>query len=134
MTLTPTNTEMKLHRIFIKNELPAVLAPLNRLANNIWWSWDNAAQELFSSIDPDTFIELNYNPVALLETLDPARAQELAKDTDFLKRLEAVEKDFDDYMAEPFQRDAPKIAYLSFTVAASAFLPVITLRKHPTPT
>jgi len=113
MTLTPTNTEMKLHRIFIKNELPAVLAPLNRLANNIWWSWDNAAQELFSSIDPDTFIELNYNPVALLETLDPARAQELAKDTDFLKRLKAVKKDFDDYMAEPFQRDAPKIAYFS---------------------
>jgi alpha-glucan phosphorylase-like protein len=113
MTLTPTNTEMKLHRIFIKNELPTALEPLNRLANNIWWSWSAAAQELFSSIDPDTFVELNYNPVALLETLAPARAQELAKDKNFLKQLKAVEKSFDAYMAEPFQRKAPKIAYFS---------------------
>ena len=112
MTLTQTNTEMKLHRIFIKNELPAALAPLHRLANNIWWSWSANAQEMFNSIDPDKFVELNYNPVALLETLDPVRAQELAKDKSFLKQLKSVEKDFDTYLAEPMKK-GPKIAYFS---------------------
>ncbi|WP_246144113.1 alpha-glucan family phosphorylase [Neolewinella aurantiaca] len=108
-----TNSEMKLHRIFIKNELPAALEPLTRLANNIWWSWNASAQELFSSIDPDKFVELNYNPVALLETLDPSRAQELAKDKKFLSQLKAVEKSFDAYLAEPLKRKSPKIAYFS---------------------
>ncbi|MEM9527376.1 MAG: alpha-glucan family phosphorylase, partial [Bacteroidota bacterium] len=55
---------------------------------------------------------LNYNPVALLETLPPAKLQELAKDKDFINRLKAVENDFDDYLAVP-KKDGPKLAYFS---------------------
>jgi len=107
-----TSTEMKLKRIFVQNKLPEVLAPLQRLSHNIWWSWSAEAQELFKSIDPERFVELNYNPVALLETLDPARTQELAKDKSFLKRLKAVEKSFDAYLAKP-KKKGPKLAYFS---------------------
>ena len=32
--------------------LPAVLAPLARLAFNVWWSWSADGPELFRSIDP----------------------------------------------------------------------------------
>jgi alpha-glucan phosphorylase-like protein len=103
---------MKLRRVFIHNDLPAALAPLHRLSHNIWWSWSADAQEMFKSIDPERFVELNYNPVALLETLDPARAQELAKDKAFLQQLKSVERDFDAYLAEP-KKKGPKIAYFS---------------------
>ena len=112
MITTQTNTAMKLRRVFIQNELPAKLAPLQRLAHNIWWSWSAAAQELFASIDPERFVALNYNPVALLETLDPERVRELAQDKAFLKQLTAVEKSFDAYLAEPRQA-GPRIAYFS---------------------
>lgn len=112
MTITQTNTEMKLKRIFIQNQLPDSLAPLKRLSHNIWWSWNADAQELFSSIDPARFVELNYNPVALLETLAPDRIQELANDKTFLKQLKAVEKSFDAYLAEP-KKKGPKLAYFS---------------------
>ncbi|MFT7121571.1 MAG: alpha-glucan phosphorylase-like protein [Neolewinella sp.] len=112
MTLTQTSTEMKLKRIFIQNQLPKELAALQRLSHNIWWSWSFEAQELFSSIDSERFVELNYNPVALLETLDPIRMQELAKDKTFLKNLKAVEKQFDAYLAEP-KKTGPKLAYFS---------------------
>ena len=103
---------MKLRRIFIQNELPTALAPLQRLARNLYWSWSFAAQELFASMDPALFVELNYNPVALLETLPPVRLNELAKDKDFLKRLKAAEKEMNAYLAEP-QKDGPRIAYFS---------------------
>ena len=112
MTLTPTSTDMKLKRIFIQNQLPQEIASLKRLSHNIWWSWSADAQELFSSIDPERFVELNYNPVALLETLDPGRMQELVKDKAFLKKLKTVEKAFDAYLAEP-KKDGPKLAYFS---------------------
>ncbi|MFT5997776.1 MAG: starch phosphorylase [Neolewinella sp.] len=112
MIMTQTNKEMKLKRIFIQNQLPDVLAPLKRLSHNIWWSWNADAQELFSSIDPEQFVELNYNPVALLETLDPNRMQELAKDKVFLQQLKAVEQSFDAYLSEP-KKKGPKLAYFS---------------------
>ena len=110
--LTQTSTEMKLHRIFIQNQLPEQLSFLHELSHNIWWSWNAAAQELFRSIDPDLFIELNYNPVALLETVKPSRLQELAKDKNYLKQVKTVKKRFDDYMGVP-HKQGPKLAYFS---------------------
>lgn len=103
---------MKLKRIFIQNQLPKELAALQRLSHNIWWSWNADAQQLFSSIDPERFVALNYNPVALLETLAPQRMQELAKDKSFIKQLKSVEKQFDAYLAEP-KKKGPKMAYFS---------------------
>ena len=109
---TQTSTEMKLHRIFIQNQLPDKLSFLHELSHNIWWSWNAGAQELFRSIDPDLFIQLNYNPVALLETIDPTRLQELSQDKAYLKQIKSVKKEFDDYMAVP-RKKGPKLAYFS---------------------
>ncbi len=108
-----TSTHMKLKRIFIQNQLPENLAALQRLSHNIWWSWSFEAQELFSSINPELFRSLNYNPVALLEAIDPARITELSRDKTFLKQLKSVEKAFDAYLDEPVRRPSPKIAYFS---------------------
>lgn len=105
--------ELKLKRIFIEHQLPEKLAGLQRLANNIYWSWNSEAQRLFESIDPVKFVELNYNPLALLENLNPERIDELSKDKEFLKKLKSAEKALDDYLAEPAKVDSPKIAYFS---------------------
>ncbi len=103
---------MKLKRIFIQNQLPQPLAFLQTLSHNIWWSWNAGAQELFERIEPTLFVELNYNPVALLDKVDPSRLQELSQDKDFLKAIKAVRKDFEDYLAVP-RKDGPRLAYFS---------------------
>ncbi len=113
MTLATAQQEMKLKRIFIQNQTPDELSALTRMSHNILWSWMPRVAELFRSIDPQQFVELNYNPVALLETLAPARLQELAADQDFLKRVRAAEKQFDAYLAEPMKQDLPRVAYFS---------------------
>jgi starch phosphorylase len=113
MTFTQTHSQMKLRRIFIKNELPSELSALNKLAKNIWWSWSAEASGLFHYIDHDQFIALNYNPVALLERLDPARIKELISDQDFLQRLASAEKAFDAYLGEKKASGQPRIAYFS---------------------
>ena len=59
---------MKLKRIFIEAKLPEALTPLLReLANNLWWSWNFEAIELFRSINPEKWVEMNYNPIDFLD-------------------------------------------------------------------
>ncbi|MCP9235285.1 alpha-glucan family phosphorylase [Lewinella sp. JB7] len=113
MTLTTTQNQMKLKRIFIQNQIPEPLAALTRMSRNILWSWMHEVADLFMSIDPEEFVALNYNPVALLESLSPARLEELATDRDFLARVHAAEKSFDAYLAEARKPDLPRIAYFS---------------------
>lgn len=107
------DSSIKLKRIFIENHLPEKLAPLRRLAENLWWSWSHEASGLFKSIDHARFIELNYNPIALLESLSPERIDKLSKDKDFLKQLKSAEKALDNYLGEKRKVDQPAIAYFS---------------------
>lgn len=107
------DTSIKLKRIFIEPKLPAALEPLNKLAHNIWWSWNKDASDLFRSIDPEKFVALNYNPVALLKEIDAETSQRLLKDDAFVSKLKKVEKEFDTYMAEKAKRKGTSIAYFS---------------------
>ncbi|MEM9837482.1 MAG: alpha-glucan family phosphorylase, partial [Bacteroidota bacterium] len=108
-----SDSQIKLKRIYIENQLPKALAPLQRLAKNLWWSWNHDAIALFRSIDPEQYVTLNYNPLALLESLSPERIEELSKDKAFLKQLKAVEKSFDSYLKEDVRIAKPRIAYFS---------------------
>ncbi|TXB63399.1 alpha-glucan family phosphorylase [Phaeodactylibacter luteus] len=105
--------QIQLKRIYIEAKLPEPLQPLKELANNLWWSWSKSAIELFESIDREQFISLRYNPVALLEELSPARAQELAADSSFIQQLNSVYAEFQSYLSEEPAADSPQIAYFS---------------------
>jgi starch phosphorylase len=74
--------------------LPARLSPLEDLAHNLWWSWDQDATELFRSIDPYRFAANHHNPLALLRDVEPARWTELAADAGFVARLDEVRERF----------------------------------------
>ena len=107
------DNKIQLKRIFIESKLPDALQPLKVLANNLWWSWNKEAIALFEYIDRDRYIELRYNPVALLEQLSPQRAEELLNDASFLERLQAVVKEFEEYIAVTPDPNSPRIAYFS---------------------
>lgn len=107
------DAQFKLKRIFIESQLPAVLEPLRELSNNLWWSWNEDAIELFHSIDSEALKALNYNPVALLDQLSLEQSQALAEDKAFLARLKKVEKRFKAYLNTPKQKGQSQIAYFS---------------------
>lgn len=107
------DAQFKLRRIYIESQLPKELEPLRELSHNLWWSWNQDAIALFHSIDSDALKALNYNPVALLDQLSLERTQALAKDKNFLKRLKAVYKDFQDYINTPIQKGQAQVGYFS---------------------
>ncbi|MCB9352286.1 MAG: alpha-glucan family phosphorylase [Lewinellaceae bacterium] len=107
------DNQMKLKRIFIESKLPKELAPLHELANNLWWSWNKDAIELFRSIDPNNWKKHNYNPIAVLDNISVDKANKLLADKAFMDRLRSVDKGFHAYLKEKPKANTPHIAYFS---------------------
>ena len=106
-----THESYKLKKIFIESKLPQELLPLQELSNNIWWSWNDEAVELFSSIDPEKWESLNFNPIAILDQLSFDRAQELKSDGAFMEKLKNVYNAYQQYIQEPADQQRPSVAY-----------------------
>ncbi|MCO6487913.1 MAG: alpha-glucan family phosphorylase [Phaeodactylibacter sp.] len=107
------DNQIKLKRIFIESKLPKELAPLHELANNLWWSWNKDAIELFRSIDPGNWKNNSYNPIAVLDNINVDKANRLLADEAFMSRLRSVDKAFRAYLKEKPAADSPQIAYFS---------------------
>ncbi|MFK8264985.1 alpha-glucan family phosphorylase [Capnocytophaga cynodegmi] len=99
--------------IIIHRAIPKALQPLEELAKNLWWCWNNEASELFYSIDPVKWIDSRKNPIALLDTISLSRYKELENDAVFMKKLSKVYDDFQHYMAKKVEMDSPSVAYFS---------------------
>jgi len=105
--------EPRWKKLLIKPQLPEKLQPMMDLATNLWWTWNFEAAALFKSVDPDLWIEVEYNPVALMEALKINDLKALENNSEFMNRLKNVYEDFQDYMNTPKNTDEEKIAYFS---------------------
>ncbi|HEX7077223.1 MAG TPA: alpha-glucan family phosphorylase [Candidatus Eisenbacteria bacterium] len=75
--------------------LPSPLGRLAELAQNIWWSWNADARELFRRLDAALWRETRHNPVRLLQEISPERLEEAAHDRELLRLYETVIAAFD---------------------------------------
>jgi phosphorylase/glycogen(starch) synthase len=99
--------------IYVQSDVPDKLAILSELANNLWWSWNTEAEEIFRIMDPSLWEEVRHNPKLLLEKIDYKRLLVLEDDEEFIAALEKVTKKFKDYINRPDDPDKPTVAYFS---------------------
>jgi glycogen phosphorylase len=64
---------------------------LAQLALDLRWSWNHSADQLWRQIDPEMW-SLTHNPWVILQTASQERLNELARDSAFQQRLEALLK------------------------------------------
>ena len=95
----PQGTRPHLRRFDVATALPPELAGLERLARNLWWSWDPQAVELFRELFPLKWDVSRHNPVLFLRTIYPEDVKSKAADPAYVARLSAVLARFDAYMA-----------------------------------
>ena len=107
--MTENNTP-QWKRLYVQSRVPKELSGLEKLANNLWWSWNYDAIDLFASIDEKKWDEMGHNPIALLDTLSYDEYQRLLGDSGFMKKFNEVLSSFDKYMKEPKKKD-PSVAY-----------------------
>ncbi len=104
--------DFQLKRIFVESKLPETLLPLQTLANNLWWSWQKDAIELFQFISNGLTLETaGYNPIVLLDEMSLETTQQLLGDEAFMAKLQQVDQAFNAYMTELPRSDSPRIAY-----------------------
>ena len=71
----------------VRARLPEELAPLQELAFNLRWSWDNRTRDLFRWVDPQIWELTFHDPVRLLGLVDRQRLDQLASDPAFMGLL-----------------------------------------------
>ena len=57
----------------VRPALPPELSPLERLAMNLRWSWDEPTRDLFRWVDTDAWEAMSHDPVRLLGQVPPER-------------------------------------------------------------
>ena len=79
-------------------ELQALVARLHQLSRNLWWSWDQEAQDLFQELSPRGWQNLFHNAAAVLREVSDYELGVRLQDADFEARARAVLDDFDAYL------------------------------------
>ena len=64
-------------------ELNELVAGLNKLSRNLWWTWDQEAQDLFQELSPRGWQNLFHNAVAVLREVSDYELRVHLQDADF---------------------------------------------------
>ncbi|MFO7657623.1 MAG: alpha-glucan family phosphorylase [Bacteroidales bacterium] len=100
-------------KIIVKSKLPENLKYLNELSQNLWWSWDDEAQELYETIDPELWEACEHNPAVLFEQVPYDRLISLSRDKEYVDKIKSVYNRFVTYISDKSEGKSPKIAYFS---------------------
>jgi phosphorylase/glycogen(starch) synthase len=111
--ITPLTNQPTWRRIIVRSKLPEALDKLLEISENIWWTWDDDAQELFETIDPQVWRASDFNPAILFEQVPFKRLKNLSKDTKYIGKLDTVYARFKSYMEGRKELSHPVIAYFS---------------------
>ena len=121
----------KLHRFTVVPSLPKELAGLQRIAYNLWWTWEPQAIELFKRMDPELWRETRHNPVQMLGILQQASLDGLIANEGFMAHLAGVDEKLQEYMSgktwfdkSQIDRKAIKIAYFSMEFGLHESIPI----------
>ena len=112
-------------------DVPAPLAPLLELANNLWWVWNPDAAELFRRLDRKLWEEVYHNPVKLLGVINQKVLAQMASDDSYLAYLNRVHTAFKAHLSEKgwyakAHAEDPKllVAYFSAEFGLHESLPI----------
>ena len=84
--------------VTIVPSLPERLAPLMKIARNIWWTWTPDAIHLFQDMDREVWERYRHNPIAMLGNIEQPRLELLDRDDIFLARMEKVHRELERYL------------------------------------
>jgi starch phosphorylase len=112
--------------------LNEMVAGLNKLAHNLWWTWNQDAQDLFQELSPRAWQNLFHNAVAILREVSDYELRVHLQEAGFQSHARAVLNSFESYLNEkntwghvnaPELRQNP-VAYFSAEFGFHESLPI----------
>jgi len=92
----------------VRPKIPARLARLEELANNLWYSWDLPTRDLFFYIHRNLWDKVGQNPKAFLRSVDEQRLIDASEDPGFLASYSRVLAAYDSYHLNPARNSHTK--------------------------
>lgn len=83
---------------FASDEITEMVVGLNRLARNLWWTWDHGAQEIFRELSERGWRNLYHNAVAVLHEVSDHELRIRLQDCAFAHQVQDVLRRFNEYM------------------------------------
>src|SRR6266480_448917 len=117
---------------FSADEITELTVGLNQLARNLWWTWNQEAQEVFQQLSPRGWQNLYHNAVAVLHEVSDYELRVRLQDRDFARQARAVLDNFQAYLKEAKtwgRENAPQlllnpVAYFSAEFGFHETLPI----------
>src|SRR5437762_2096438 len=81
-------------------ELTELAEGLNKLARNLWWTWDQEAQDIFQELSPRGWQNLYHNAVAILHEVSDYELKVRLQDRGFSDRVREVLRAFERYLKD----------------------------------
>lgn len=94
-------------------EVTQLVNGLNRVARNLWWTWNQEAQELFKDLSPRSWQNLYHNAVAVLQEVSEYELRVRLQDKAFAARVKQLIHRFDSYVNDKNTWAANNAAALS---------------------
>src|SRR5579875_243692 len=85
----------------VRARLPEALGPLQELAFNLRWSWDDRTRDLFRWVDPQIWEVSFHDPVRLLNLVGRERLDQLAADPAFMGFLGEMHAELRRHLESP---------------------------------
>jgi starch phosphorylase len=122
MTRKPLTTE----------ELTELASGLHRVALNLWWTWNQDAQNIFHDLSPRGWQNLYHNAVAILHEVSDYELRVRLQEPEFAERVRKLLRAFDAYMKDQNtwgRQNAPQlranpVAYFSAEFGLHETLPI----------
>ncbi|MGI8775844.1 MAG: DUF3417 domain-containing protein, partial [Acidimicrobiales bacterium] len=105
-----------LHSFTVQPRIAEALAPLQELALNLRWTWEQSAQAVFRAVDAEAWEAGGHDPLALLRTVGQGRLDALAGDSRFLSILTTAHDDLRHHLESDlwFQRGDHELASVAY--------------------
>ena len=114
----------------LATHLPAALSPIVRLAYNLRWVWNHAADRVWEALNAEVWLQ-THNPILVLQNTPRSRFDELARDAEFVERVRRLDRQETEHLSRPswFQQTyalepPPLIAYFSMEYGITDALPL----------
>ena len=101
------------HDITVTSKLPESLKPLEVMSKNLWWVWNSRGKNLFRELDRDLWRSTGENPVLMLQQISSSRLEEIINTPAWMRRIDRIYQEFQDYMQVPMRKDVPSVSYFS---------------------
>jgi glycogen phosphorylase len=113
-------------------ELNELISGLNKLSRNLWWCWNQEAQDVFQRLSPRGWQNLWHNPVAVLKEVSEYELRVHLQEPGFAEKVRSVLKSFKAYLEDTktwCDVNAPKlrknpVAYFSAEFGFHESLPI----------